>query len=158
MSRVNTDHAGWGVSMLCLFGAALFCSTTARAEHIDLTVVYTKPPDMSVTAAVIQAEYGAQDVASDWLVTTSAPKPIVAARWWGSYLDPNFEPDPNFVPDPNDPPETKPFVLAFYDDDVGAPSPPFYPDDLDWGHYAVDADEEFYGFDDAGNAVWEYNA
>ncbi|MAE60448.1 MAG: hypothetical protein CMJ49_03725 [Planctomycetaceae bacterium] len=151
---VTTHHLPI-TSLTWTLGLLLGIGATAVADPINLPVVYSKPPDMGLTGQAYQSEdplcAGGQEVAGDWLLTSV--KPIAAARWWGTYLDPNYEPDPN------GPPDTKPFSVAFYNDDVHVPmDPPFYPDALDWGHYWVSAEETFFGTDAAGNNVWEYSA
>ena len=71
-----------------------FAQCAAMAGHIDLPVKWSQLPDMGETAFDLRAEHpvadGGQVVADDWMC--NSPLPIVAIRWWGSYLNPAYEP------------------------------------------------------------------
>ena len=122
----------------------------AVAGHIGLPIKWSQLPDMGATGVDIRAEHplpsGGQVVADDWECTD--PRPVIAVRWWGSYLDATYEPTAT---------RHLPFELSFHTGDTTSP-----PDSTP-GPYIkqfVSAQEHFFGVDGVGmgNNVYEYNA
>jgi hypothetical protein len=127
---------------LCLCG-------TAQAGHINLPVKWSQAPDMGVTAYDQRAEHpvqsGGQVLADDFQCLD--PNPVVAVRWWGSYLNPAYEPTAT---------RYLPFELAFH---TGDSAPPPHSQPGPWtSFYHVQAQEDYFGTDATGQKVYEYNA
>ena len=140
----------------------------AQADHIGLPVKWSQLPDLYYgSASRARAEHpqawGGQIVADDFLC--ESPLPVVAVRWWGSYLDTTLEPTGGS--------RYLDFEIVFHTDDPLdlTQSPPVnsqgyeYSTPLDvisssW-HY-VEAQEEFYGVVTAPGQpsynLYEYNA
>jgi hypothetical protein len=83
------------------------------------------------------------------------PRPIVAVRWWGSYLGPNQ------TPRPNAPGFTVPFDISFHLSTANG-NPSIHPNSLPVDPYlslqSVLAQQFFVGFDVGGEAVYRYDA
>jgi len=79
------------MALLLLLGGGM-----AVADHIDLPIKWSQLPDMDTGLDVYSVHVGTAVCSNDWLCTS--PDPIVAVRWWGSYLDDTFETirDPNY--------------------------------------------------------------
>jgi hypothetical protein len=125
------------------------CLVAARADFINLPVKWSQP--VGLTNSVIfgvdrLSDHTANQVmANDWLCDGSGP--IVAVRWWGSYIGVSTVRPTNFINN---------FDISFHSS-IG--SHPFsLPDSggIVWTN--IIAQEEFVGFDEAGDAVYRYDA
>lgn len=162
------------VSLVLVIGLA---AGIAQADFIDLPVKWSQLPDLDYQSATrVRAEHpegwGGQIVADDFMC--ESPLPIVAVRWWGSYLNPALEPDagadPRYVP----------FEIVFhYDDPLALISPGVWENTQGYtystplrpwtttvgetpGWQFVQAQEEFYGNVSLSGGpsykLYEYNA
>lgn len=126
----------------------LFCSACSIAGHIDLPVKWSQLPEMGTAAYDLRAEHpiepGGQIVADDWMCND--PNPIIAVRWWGSYLNPQYEPTAQ---------RYLPFEMSIHVGDT-EPPPSSTPGPLD-KLFMVSAQEHWYGADANGINVYEYN-
>lgn len=91
----------------------------AQADFIDLPVKWSQMPQMDpAKAGFKRAEHpeawNGQIVADDWLCVD--PDPVVAVRWWGTYLNPALDPNP-FNPVNPAPPQWVDFEIVFHSDD-----------------------------------------
>jgi len=141
------------LSLFCLLALVgwLITGEVAQAAYI-LTPKWSQQPAMGYCGIDIRAEdnveIGGQVVADDWQCLH--PHPVVAVRWWGSYLfDSQFEPDPG-------PPRMLPFKLSIHTGDLELPpdSKPGTTVEI----YTLDAEEYLYGVDYYGHNVYEYTA
>ena len=137
--------------VLVVVALALACASASYAGHIDLPVKWSQTPDMGLTAYDLRAEHpvvlGGQVVADDWKCTD--PNPVVAVRWWGSYLNKAYEPAQGSV-------QMLPFEMSFHIGD--SVPPPNSEPGTQYEVFFVYAQEDWYGLDANNNGVWEYNA
>jgi hypothetical protein len=114
---------------------------------------WLQTPDMtSLNGIDIRAEEPVpgrgQVVADDW--RCNDPRPIVAVRWWGSYLNAIYEPPAGSTGIIR----TLPFVISLHNDNATAPE----PGPLAIPLQTVQANESYLGLDATGKAVYEYFA
>jgi hypothetical protein len=145
------------VTLLPTLALFLFAGSV-RAGHIDLPVKWSQLPELiqPVTGGA-QVWYGV-DHPSHFMAVVMADdfisdgRPIVAVRWWGSYLQTGpapYEPPVGFV---------VPFDISFHLSTGTHPNS--LPAAQPLGFYsAVLAQEHYTGYvDQAGHPVFEYNA
>ena len=121
----------------------------AQADFINLPVKWSQPIVYDTNGVILLF-----DLSSDHTITgvkaddfISDGRPIVAVRWWGSYIgETNQRPD-GF---------TFPFDISFHLSD-GAPHPTSLPSTL-LALYTVPAQEVFVGIDQGGDFVYRYDA
>jgi len=130
-----------------------------RAGHIDYPIKWSQPigwvvnpgQPTSIYGLDRPSNHGEQILADDFI---SNGLPIVAVRWWGSYLQAPYEESPvGFV---------VPFDISFHASVPGPPPSP-HPFSLPLvgtplSLQQVLAQEHLVGLDASGNAVYEYNA
>ena len=132
------------LTSLCILLAANFVS----ADYIQLPVKWSQLP----------AFYDGMDYLSNYpsgIVRADDfecddPAPIVAVRWWGSYLG-------EYEPRPDQPGFWKPMDISFHLSDRNE-HPYSLPTDPALSLQRVLAQEEFVGVDARGEAVYMYNA
>ncbi len=141
-----------------LVGALAVCllATVVQADFIDLPVKWSQTPwDPDGTDWLsdhtLAADGASGPVVADDFICES-PDPIVAVRWWGSYLD-----DTQGTVRPTA--MTGPFDISFHISTGPAADPhPWSRPGLQVFFNVVFAQEEFVGFDSAGIAVYRYDA
>ena len=144
----------------------LWVGTTALASHIPLPVKWSQLPDQidSNDLFSMHALPNPWDlvVHEDWKCLD--PRPVVAVRWWGSYLAP--ETSNEYTEGPRGARHI-PFELSWHDNvaenaiDPEAPNEPPLPFSHPGRGLAFDdvtAQEEFAFMDAQGKAVYVYNA
>jgi hypothetical protein len=150
-----------GKSLILAAVVVMSAAVTAPvfADFIPLEVKWSQPivwdlgggPILGVdrlsdhTAGIVRAD--------DFLCND--PRPIVAVRWWGSYIGPDQ------TPRPNTPGFTVPFDISFHLSTAnGNPSihPLSLPTDPFLSLQTVFAQQFFVGFDVIGEAVYRYDA
>ncbi|MCK4850133.1 MAG: PEP-CTERM sorting domain-containing protein [Phycisphaerae bacterium] len=93
------------VTSLCLlFLAVAVFTSSAQADYIDEPIKWSQLPDMDTGVDQYSVHVGTAVCSNDYQCTD--PRPVVAVRWWGSYLD-GSEPEPGAWPT---------FELAFHYD------------------------------------------
>jgi len=151
---------------LKLFTAALVtaaCATTALADFIPLPVKWSQPIQYDASNLIIGADRPSDHTdpaagvrADDFLCTS--PDPIVAVRWWGSYIGEG--PASGLSPRPTTPPATIAFDISFHDSS-GNSVPGIHPFSLPTSLLSlqlVHAQEAYVGVDQAGDYVYRYDA
>lgn len=141
------------ILFVCLL---LAIGAVVRADYIEGPIKWSQLPDMERGVDQYSVHLGDAVCSNDY--RCDSPDPVVAVRWWGSYLD-NSGPDESVVAHPT-------FELAFhYDCPVGAQDretgeildyshptlPPIY-----FPHIAVQ--EVYVGSTLAGERVYRYDA
>lgn len=141
-----------------LLAVTALASGPALAGHIDLPVKWSQPPDMDQGVDHTSIHVGPAVCTNDW--QCDDPAPIVAVRWWGSYLD-GYEPDDGGM---------IPFELVFHFDLPANMVDPETGEQLAYSHptnppgallpmwFNIVAQEDFYGTTVGGEKVYEYNA
>jgi hypothetical protein len=130
------------------------------ADYIPLPVKWSQPIQFDPLGAIIigrdrLSDHTREVVRADDFICLD-PKPIVAVRWWGSYIG-------NQSPRPNQPGFLQPFEISFHLSTVqGGPGSPGHPFSLPVGTpllmQTVLAQEFFVGLDQVGDAVYRYDA
>ncbi|NIA21886.1 MAG: PEP-CTERM sorting domain-containing protein [Anaerolineaceae bacterium] len=136
-----------------LVGALAVCllATVAQADYINLPIKWSQTPwdpdGMDWPSDHTAGTSGIDDgpvVADDFIC--DSPDPIVAVRWWGSYIGEK---------DPRQDGYTGPFDISFHN---STDQHPFsIPADL-IVLYTVEAQEVFVGIDVTGEPVYRYDA
>jgi hypothetical protein len=132
------------------FFLALFvCMFTARADYIYLPVKWSQPIgwDTGVITGVDRLSDHTVNMvmANDWLCDGSGP--IVAVRWWGSYIGSSTIIPTGYINN---------FDISIHSS-VGSHPSSLPSTSLEfWGN--VTAQQEFVGYDAAGDAVYRYDA
>jgi len=141
-------------------GLLLIAGSGAYADWIDLPVKWSQPPDMDIGLDHLSIHGGAAGlngpiVADDYLSLDDAP--VVALRWWGSYVTSTGEPPPDYQPPPG---FAVPFHVSFYSDVPAGVDP-----NMPWSHpgkllleQTVRAQEELWGTVPDPEVVFVYNA
>jgi hypothetical protein len=149
-----------------LFAAALavmaVCVTTAFADFIPLPVKWSQPIQYDAAGDIIGRDRLSNDtlgkVMADDFVCTNAD-PIVAVRWWGSYIGEG--PNSGAIPRPNTGPGVIPFDISFHLSTImsqpGVTHPFSIPTNL-LSLQLVLAQEAFVGVDQSGDYVYRYDA
>jgi hypothetical protein len=150
---------------LKLYAAALavsaLCATTAHADYIKLPVKYSQMIGYDASGTIIGADWRSDALspsimADDFLCTSLDP--IVAVRWWGSYVGEG--PNSGLTPRPTTPPATIAFNIVFYDS-TGNSIPGVHPFSVPTTvllPQPVLAQEDFVGVDQSGDFVYRYDA
>lgn len=129
---------------------AVFTQFTAWADFIDWPVKWSQP--IGFNGATIIGEDRLSDHSIPWIMaddfTCTDPKPVMALRWWGSYVD-------SPILHPNSPGFTVPFEVGFLSS-VG-PHPDSLPG-VQLYQQPVLAQEVFVGIDQQGDFVYRYDA
>jgi len=142
-------------------GAMAIYATTALADFIKLPVKWSQPIQYNAGATIIGVDWRSDHtsggiMADDFLCTTLDP--IVAVRWWGSYVGEG--PNTGAVPRPTTPPGTIPFDIAFHNSTANS-TPGVHPFSLPTGLLylqPVFAQEDYVGVDQSGDYVYRYDA
>jgi hypothetical protein len=138
------------------------CATTALADFIKLPVKYPQPIGYDASGLVIgmdwRSDHTAGGIMADDFLCTSLD-PIVAVRWWGSYVGEG--PTSGLAPRPTTPPATIAFDIVFHDSTAnsvpGGGHPFSLPTTILLGQQ-VWAQEDFVGVDQTGEYVYRYDA
>jgi len=138
---------------LCLL---LVVGVVARADYIDEPIKWSQLPDMDTGVDQYSVHVGNAVCSNDYRCTD--PDPVVALRWWGSYLD-NSGPDDGVVAWPT-------FELAFHYDcppgvqdlETGEILPYSHPTLPPIYHPHVIAQEVYVGTTTLGERVYRYDA
>ncbi len=149
---------------LKLFSAAAVmavCATTALADFIPLPVKWSQPIGIDASGKIIgmdwRSDHTMSSVMADDFLCTSLD-PIVAVRWWGSYVGEG--PNSGLAPRPKTPPATIGFDISFHDS-TGNYIPGVHPWSLPTGLLYLQpvlAQEEYVGVDQSGDYVYRYDA
>jgi len=136
------------VTALTLFG----CVVAARADYIDLPIKRSQPIgwDNGVIIGVDRlSDHTVNTVmANDWLCND--PHPIVAVRWWGSYIGSSTVIPTGYINN---------FDISIHASDGSELNhPSSLPTDLLALWTDVTVQQEFVGFDVSGDAVYRYDA
>jgi hypothetical protein len=137
---------------LCLLVA--FMAVPAFADHINLPVKWSQLPDMDQGVDQYSVHVGSAVASNDYECDDS--RPVVAVRWWGSYLD-GSEPTPGGA--------WPTFELVFHYDVPAGMQDPTYGNILSYSHpfdpwiyyEHLQAQETYYGTTLGGEKVYEYN-
>ena len=131
-------------------------ATVALAGHINLPVKWSQLPDMNQGVDKYSVHLGNAVCSNDWQCTS--PEPVVAVRWWGSYLDGH---------DPGSGPNQVPFELVLHWDVPANTVSPDSGEVLAYSHpgnngplpvwFNLSVQEHFYGTTAGGEKVYEYN-
>ena len=133
-------------------GLMLVLVVPAFADFIPLPVKWSQPPDMQIGMDHLSI-HPEPVVADDYISQTLDP--IVAVRWWGSYIGYNGQPPSGYLPPAG---FAVPFHLGFYTDvPTNAANPFSHPGTLVYDT-VVSAQEEFFGTSGDPEIVFEYNA
>ena len=133
-------------------GLMLVLAVPAFADFIPLPVKWSQLPDMDIGMDHLSIHIEPV-VADDYISQTLDP--IVAVRWWGSYIGYNGQPPSDYVFVPG---FAVPFHLGFYTDVPAGPTEPFsHPGTLVYDT-VVFAQEEFFGTSGDPESVFMYNA
>jgi hypothetical protein len=148
---------------LIRLGALLLLVPSVLADFIPLPVKWSQPIGFTTNAVGIPVIVGRDRLsdhtmgvvrADDFVCNT--PEPIVAVRWWGSYLGSNQ------VIRPTSPGYTVPFDISFHLSTQSLVPTNIHPFSLPLDSplllQPVLAQEEFVGFDIFGEAVYRYDA
>lgn len=143
------------VVVLALLGLPV---TPAFADFIELPIKWSQLPDMNIGMdhlSIHPTTPGGDGpvVADDYLSSTRDP--IVAVRWWGSYIGYEGAPPPEYTLPPG---FAVPFHIGFYTDvPAGVDGPFSHPGALVYD-VMVAAQEEFFAWVPDPEAVFMYNA
>lgn len=129
------------LTSLCVL---LFAASYAWADFINLPVKWAQVPWDKDGSDYLSDHTADQVVADDFVCDT--PVPIVAVRWWGSYIGER---------DPRNDGLTGPFGISFHNS-LGE-HPNSIPGPLITA-YTVIAQEVFVGLDNKGEPVYRYDA
>ena len=135
-----------GLIMLAL-AMVLWVAGPATAEYINLPVKWSQTP-WDPDGIAWPSDHTATRMADDFMC--DSPDPIVAVRWWGSYIgEQNLREDGH----------TGPFDISFHFSVPGQPEP--HPHSLpaqQIGLFTVNAQEVYEGQDTRGAFVYRYDA
>jgi hypothetical protein len=142
------------VITLCLL---LAVSAVVRAEYIEGPIKWSQLPDMDTGTDQYSVHVGDAVASNDYRCVD--PDPVVAVRWWGSYLQNVGVPDDGVVNHPT-------FELAFHYDnpanvqdiETGETLPYSHPTLPPLYHTWVRAQEVYVGSTPAGERVYRYDA
>jgi hypothetical protein len=143
----------WGAlafSASCL----LLVNDRVHADFITLPVKWSQPIGIVPGTTTIE---GVDHLSNHLLAVVRADdfisdgRPVTAVRWWGSYIGDTTPRHTDFV---------GPFDISFHTSILGAAAPhPFSLPSLEPIYFTtVEAQQEFVGFDTAGDAVYRYDA
>ncbi len=146
-----------------IIAALLFALTSLQslADYINLPIKWSQP--IGPSAVQPGRIYGTDRLsdhtfdtirADDFLCTD--PDPIVAVRWWGSYLPETIF--SGLQPRPTTPGYTVPFDISFHLSTFPNEPHPFSRPGPLLSLQGVLAQEEFVGIDDTGHYVYRYDA
>jgi len=144
----------FAVCIITLLCATAFTAGVANAEWIELPVKWSQPPDMQIGRDHLSI-HCTPIVADDFISEDESP--VVAVRWWGSYLGYDGYPPPDYQPPGG---FSVPFHISFYTDvPFGAdPKTPWsHPGELLLEQVVYAQEEEFAVVDDP-EFVFMYNA
>lgn len=154
-SIVRKPLAVFGIGGLLLGVIALV--TPAQADYIPLPIKWSQPigfttlPDGTVAIAGVDrlSDHTVNVIRADDFQCRD-PEPIVAVRWWGSYIDSTVKRPDGF---------TGPFDISFHLSTFPVVPHPFsLPVDGPIYFATVSAQEVFVGIDVAGDFVYRYDA
>jgi len=133
------------------------CVTTTLADFIKNPVKWSQPIGFDASGQIIGMDWRSDHtqggiMADDFLCTSLDP--IVAVRWWGSYVGEG--PATGAGPRQTTPPSTIAFDIDFYGS-TGGPHPLSLPTALLLGQ-PVFAQEDYVGVDQFGDYVYRYDA
>ena len=142
------------------------CVTTALADFIPLPVKWSQPIQYDALSGLIIGRDRLSDHtgpvpgvvirADDFLCQSHDP--IVAVRWWGSYIGEG--PASGLAPRPKTPPGTIPFDISFHDSTANY-FPGIHPFSLPTNNLSLQfafAQEDYVGVDQSGDYVYRYDA
>ena len=152
---------------LTFLSVLALASSAALAGHIDLPVRWSQLPDMQFGVDQYSVHVNQAVCSNDYQCTD--PSPVVAVRWWGSYMDGH---------EPTEDPRQVPFELVFHYDLPANTVDPETGENLPYSHptnppnmppnppatgplplwYNLSAQEHYYGTTVGGERVYEYNA
>ena len=138
------------------------CVTTALADFIPLPVKWSQPIGYDASGLVIGQDWRSDHtlssvMADDFLCTSQDP--IVAVRWWGSYIGEG--PNSGVAPRPNTGPGVIPFDISFHDSNANSIPGGGHPFSLPTTLLMlqpVKAQEFYVGVDQSGDYVYRYDA
>jgi hypothetical protein len=140
-----------------VLGVMAICASTALADFIKDPVKYSQPIGFDASGLVIgmdlRSDHTSGGIMADDFLCASLD-PIVAVRWWGSYVGEG--PNSGALPRPTTPPATIAFDIDFYGS-TGGPHPLSLPTTLQLGQPVL-AQEDYVGVDQFGDYVYRYDA
>ena len=152
-------------SFTSVLAVMTLCGTTALADFIPLPVKWSQPIQYDAAGLIIGRDRLSDHTvpaptggvrADDFLCLSHDP--IVAVRWWGSYIGEG--PNSGLAPRPNTGPGAIPFDLSFHDSS-GNGNPTIHPFSLPTTLLLlqpVKAQEFYVGVDQSGDYVYRYDA